>query len=153
METNSSLTGLEAHLGYWLRFVSNSVSAAFAQKLAAHDVSVAEWVAMRLIHGRPGVSATAIADEMGMTRGAISKIVARLEERGLIARAPLPEDARGQALRLNAKGARLLPQLAAAADRNDSEFFDDLPPEDRAAMLRILKGVVARRALKTIPVD
>ena len=94
METNISLTGLEAHLGYWLRFVSNSVSAAFAQKLAAHDVSGAEWVAMRLIHGRPGVAATAIADEMGMTRGAISKIVARLEKRGLVARTPLPEDAR-----------------------------------------------------------
>lgn len=153
METKSSLTGLEAHLGYWLRFVSNSVSSAFAQKLAAHDVSVPEWVAMRLIRGRANGFATAIADEMGMTRGAISKIVARLEERGLVARAPLPEDARGQALRLTAKGARLLPVLAAAADRNDSEFFGDVPPEDRAALLRILKGIVARRALKTIPVD
>ena len=28
---------LEAHLGYWLRFVSNQVSHSFDRKLAAHE--------------------------------------------------------------------------------------------------------------------
>ena len=38
---------LEAHVGYWLRFVSNHVSQAFRRKVEARGVSVSEWVAMR----------------------------------------------------------------------------------------------------------
>lgn len=153
METEIGPASLESHLGYWLRFVSHSVSGAFAEKLAAQGVSVAEWVAMRLIHGRPDVSASTIASEMGMTRGAISKILDRLEVRGTIERKPLPNDARGQMLRLTAKGARQLPTLAALADRNDAEFFGELSKADHAALLRILKHIAARKQLKIIPVD
>jgi DNA-binding MarR family transcriptional regulator len=151
METKNPPATLESHLGYWLRFVSNNVSSAFAQKLALHGVSVAEWVAMRLIHGSVDVSASAIAETTGMTRGAISKIVDRLEARGLIERKP--RDGRGQLLRLTVKGGRMLPLLAALADQNDAEFFAHLTAKERAEMMRILKGIVARKTLKTIPVD
>lgn len=43
---------LESHLGYWLRFVSNHVSSRFENVLADHDISVAEWVAMRSLYDR-----------------------------------------------------------------------------------------------------
>ncbi len=50
---NPDVSTLEAHLGYWLRYVSNHVSHAFALKVAAHGVSVAEWVVMRELTARP----------------------------------------------------------------------------------------------------
>lgn len=153
METKQTPAALESHLGYWLRFVSNSVSGAFAEKLAGQGVSVVEWVVLRLIHGDANMPASAIAETTGMTRGAISKIVDRLEERGLAERKPLPRDGRAQILKLTAKGARLVPVLAALADRNDAEFFDHLTAKERAAMTRILKDIVARRAIKAVPVD
>jgi DNA-binding MarR family transcriptional regulator len=153
METRSSPAALESHLGYWLRFVSNSVSGAFAEKLAAQGISVAEWVVLRLIHGDTNMPASAIAEATRMTRGAISKIVDRLEERGLVERKPLPQDGRAQILRLTAKGARLVPVLAALADKNDAEFFDHLTAKERETMTRILKDIVARRAIKAVPVD
>ncbi|MEI9903207.1 MAG: hypothetical protein WDN06_03970 [Asticcacaulis sp.] len=43
----TSPSHLEAHLGYWMRFVSNHVSQAFARKVEAHGVTVAEWVVLR----------------------------------------------------------------------------------------------------------
>jgi hypothetical protein len=46
-----------------------------------------------------------------------------------------------------------VPELAALADKNDAEFFDHLTAEERAAMERILKDLVARRGLTTMPVD
>src|SRR6185503_9985633 len=51
----------------------------------------------------------------------VSKSVDRLEKRGLAERKPLPQDGRAQILKLTAKGARLVPVLAALADRNDAE--------------------------------
>ena len=46
-----------------------------------------------------------------------------------------------------------MPELAALADANDAEFFDHLAPDDRAALLRILRGIVEKRGLKSLPVD
>ncbi|MEJ0046427.1 MAG: MarR family transcriptional regulator [Rhodospirillales bacterium] len=69
---------LTAHIGYWLRHVSNHVSHAFARKLAAKDVTVAEWALMRVLYGQAPMSPCTLADQMGLTRGAISKLAARL---------------------------------------------------------------------------
>ena len=44
------LSPLESHLGYWLRYVSNHVSHAFALKVAARGVTVAEWVVLRELY-------------------------------------------------------------------------------------------------------
>ena len=51
-------------------------------------------------------------------------------------------------------GALLLHGTAgSSADLTKAEFFDALSPKDRAALLRILKGIVASRELKFVPVD
>jgi DNA-binding MarR family transcriptional regulator len=54
---------------------------------------------------------------------------------------------------LTPKARRLVPDLAALADANDAEFFDHLAPKDRAALLRILRKIVEKRGLKSMPVD
>ncbi|TBR26261.1 MAG: MarR family transcriptional regulator, partial [Reyranella sp.] len=69
---------LETHLGYWLRFVSNHVSHSFSLKLQARGVTVAEWVVLRDLFDGDHVPPSALADRLGMTRGAISKLADRL---------------------------------------------------------------------------
>src|SRR5262245_8579165 len=110
METKRSVSALEAHLGYWLRMVSNQVSNAFAEKVAARGVTVAEWVVLRELYEN-GMIQSALAERMDMTRGAISKLADRLEARGLIARSADDHDARLQILELTAPGRRLVPAL------------------------------------------
>ncbi len=51
--------------------------------------------------------------------------------------------------RSDAQGRKLVPKLAALADANDAEFFDHLAQSDRTALLRILRGIVEKRALKS----
>ncbi len=68
MKRTPTVSPLEAHLGYWLRFVSNQVSHAFSLKVAAHDVSVAEWVILRLLYDRDALVPSALAEQTGMTR-------------------------------------------------------------------------------------
>ncbi len=92
--TRHRVSPLEAHLGYWLRYVSNQVSHAFALKVATHGVSVAEWVVLRELFDEPETTASQLADKLGMTRGAISKIVDRLEAKALMTRTADVMDAR-----------------------------------------------------------
>jgi DNA-binding MarR family transcriptional regulator len=144
---------LNAHLGYWLRFVSNQVSHAFALKLAAHGVTPAEWVVLRQLLDSEGVVQSALAERMGMTRGAISKLADRLAAKRLIGRLPDERDRRTQTLRLTAKGRELVPVLAALADRNDAEFFGHLTQRQRKAVELVLKEIVQRHGFRAVPVD
>jgi len=144
---------LEAHLGYWLRFVSNQVSHNFDRKLAALDVSVAEWVVLRELFDGEGRVPSVLAKAIGMTRGAVSKIMGRLEAKSLLTRSTNERDRRFQAVTLSARGRALVPRLAALADQNDREFFGHLRPAERQQIERAMREIVRRRGLTAVPVD
>jgi DNA-binding MarR family transcriptional regulator len=144
---------LTAHIGYWMRQVSNHVSRAFADKLAAKGFTVVEWVLLRVLYGRDPLPPSRVASEMGVTRGGITKLADRLIARGLVMRASDPSDGRAQTLALTAKAARVVPELAKLADENEAECFGRLSARDRRELQRILAETVAKLGLTVIPVD
>ncbi|MFN3609906.1 MAG: MarR family winged helix-turn-helix transcriptional regulator, partial [Hyphomonas sp.] len=123
MLRSQTVSALETHLGYWLRMVSNAVSQAFARSLEAEGVTVAEWVFLRTLYDFERLSPSHLADALGMTRGAVTKLADRLIEKGLTAREADPEDGRAQLLALTPPARKLVPRLAALADANDAAFF------------------------------
>lgn len=145
------LSDLTDHTGYWLRMVSNAVSQEFARKVTAEGVTVAEWAFLRAVYGEDGTSPTALADRMGMTRGAISKLADRLVAKGLLRRSAT--GGRGQSLTLTPEGQAKLPVLARLADENDAAHFGVLTAEERDALDRILRALAERRGLTKPPVD
>lgn len=153
LKARAQISPLEAHLGYWLRFVSNHVSHAFSVKLQARDVTVAEWVILRELYEQDAMPPSQLAERIGMTRGAISKLVERLAAKSLLDKAGNKDDRRYQSLSLTAAGRALVPKLAALADRNDAEFFEHLKPAQRAALEDMMKDIVKRRGLRAVPTD
>ncbi len=153
MSGRSNVTALEDHLGYWLRFVSNHVSHAFSLKVAALDVTVAEWVVLRELFDADAQAPSLLAGQIGMTRGAISKLADRLIAKGLVVRTASTQDRRYQTLALTGSGRALVPKLSALADRNDKEFFGHLSPAARRTIERALREIVHERGLKTIPTE
>jgi DNA-binding MarR family transcriptional regulator len=144
---------LEAHLGFWLRFVSNQVSLRFRQQLEARGVTVTEWVALRTLLAQGEGSHAGLIDTLGMTKGATSKVISRLEEKGLAQRQWAEGSAREQRLVLTAKGKVLVPKLARLADGNDHHFFGHLPAADRQALTDAMQALVQHHQLKQIPFD
>ncbi len=144
---------LEAHLGYWLRFVSNHVSGAFAAKLESQGGSVAEWVILRELYDRAAAPPSELATLTGMTRGAITKIVDRLAATSLAHRTPSPEDSPSQTVALTQAGRTLTPKLAALADHNDEEFFGHLKRSERDVVEAVMRGIIRRQGLRTHPTE
>ncbi len=142
---------LEAHLGFWLRFVSNHVSIRFAQLLEEKGVTVTEWVALRTLWSQAETTHARLIDALGMTKGAASKVVSRLEEKGLAARQLAEGSARAQSLALTAAGKTLVPQLAALADANDAHFFGHLTAAERRALTQAMQALVQHHQLKDLP--
>jgi DNA-binding MarR family transcriptional regulator len=143
---------LTSHLGYWLRYVSNHVSHAFALKMESRDVTVAEWVVLRELYGADAIAPSRLADKLGMTRGAITKLADRLIAKSLLKREADADDGRAQTLALTPAARRLVPELAALADANDADFFGHLTLEERVVMERILQDIVERCGFSSIPV-
>jgi DNA-binding MarR family transcriptional regulator len=144
---------LETHVGFWLRFVSNHVSHAFALKVESHGVTVAEWVVLRSLFDVEEKNPSEVAKRLGMTRGAISKLADRLVAKRLVACSVQKEDRRYQSLSLTPAGRKLVPVLAGLADRNDEEFFGHLMVRERAELVELLKGIVQKRGLKDVPIS
>ncbi|MEJ0065523.1 MAG: MarR family transcriptional regulator [Caulobacteraceae bacterium] len=133
--------------------MSNHVSHAFSSKLAAKGVTVAEWVVLRALHGKAPMPPSRLADEMGMTRGAVTKLADRLIGKALVVRKASRDDGRAQTLALTPRGTELVPQLAALADRNDAEFFGCLSETERETMERLLKRLVEFGRMTTLPIE
>ncbi len=152
MTRETGPASLESHLGYWIRYVSNHVSYAFSLKLAARGVTAAEWVVLRELYDSESAP-SGLADRLGMTRGAISKLADRLTAKELIVRRTNGRDRRFQSLSLTRQGRAITPKLAALADENDTEFFADLDPETRERIAAAMKDIVRRKGLRATPID
>lgn len=148
-----SVGALDSHLGYWLRLVSNHVSHRFARQIEAAGTTVAEWVVLRALFDHDALQPSTLAETLGLTRGAISKLAERLERKSLIERSADERDGRAHVLRLTRTGRALVPKLAALADENDATFFAALPAADRAALEAILRRLAQAHDLKQSPID
>ena len=152
LQQSCEVSALEDHLGFWLRRVSNQVSARFTREVEPHGVSVSDWVALRRLYPDAQVSPTALVESLGMTKGAISKVIDRLEARGLAQRARRGADRRHQQVTLTEDGRALVITLARLADENDAHFFGHLPPDTHDALLSALRGLSATHGLVAVPI-
>lgn len=143
---------LDAHACYWLRRVSNQVSQTLSRKLEDKGVTLAEWLVLRELYDgdlRPST----LAERLGLTRGAISKLARRLVRSLTITQHASTADGRAQMLAITDVGRALVRVLAAALDETDEEYFGDLEPDTRALIVSTMREIVRRRGLPAMPVD
>ncbi|VTU16757.1 MarR family protein [Variovorax sp. SRS16] len=150
---DGAVSALDSHVGFWLRFVSNHVSAAFQARIEAEGVSVSEWVALRHLFDAPDAAPAALVAALGMTKGAVSKIVARLVAKGWAETVAHATDLRAHRIRLTRSGRELVPRLARLADRNDAAFFGPLPAASREELVRLMRELVRIHQLRHVPTD
>lgn len=137
-------SALSDHLGYWLRKLSHAVSGAFAERLARHEVSVAQWVILRTLFDHDFLPLKEIVARVEGDQGSLSRTVDRLLARGLVQREADASDRRAVAISLSKAGRSLVPKLAAEADKNDGAFFASLSFKQREAFLGTVRKLLAR---------
>src|SRR3546814_15874504 len=79
-----TISDLNARMGYLLRVASNAVSHEFARKIADEDVTVAEWSLKRVLYDADDLAPTALAANVGMTKGATNKMAESLLDKNLV---------------------------------------------------------------------
>ena len=157
METGGNSTqqisDLKSHLGYCLRRVSNAVSGAFARALQEKQTSVAEWVLLRELHERGEAAAGELADHLSLTRGAVSKVMDKLEAKGWIEMRAREGDNRYRLLSMTRAGKRNLPVLTQIADENDAAYFDCLSANEKAILRKLLLKLAEHNRIQDVPTE
>lgn len=95
----------------------------------------------------------AVAEFTGLTRSAVSKLINRLLEKGLVTRRESASDRRYQDIELTRAAVELVPRMARLADENDDEVFSVLSQTERSTLMRILKKTVALHNLTHVPIE
>src|ERR1700751_296312 len=138
---------LEQFLPYQLNVVASLVSLALSSVYARrYRIGVPEWRVLVTL-GQYGVmTAKAIGAHSHMHKTKVSRAVALLEKRKLVARRSNREDMREAFLSLTITGRAMYEEVAPHALEFARRLTDILSPSDREAFDRALKQLTARSA-------
>jgi DNA-binding MarR family transcriptional regulator len=88
-----------------------------------------------------------------MTRGAVSKVIDKLETKKWLQSEIKDGDNRVRLLSLTRDGRRIVPVLAKFADNNDAHFFGCLDANEKLKLRQFLAKIAECHNLNDVPTD
>ena len=125
--------------GYALRRAANATAAELATRLAPMELRQSDVSVLILVGENPGVTASAIGRTLDIQRANMVPLLKRLEDGGLIDRAPIDKRSRG--LELTALGRQRLAEARAVVEQFERELIERVAPEHRAHLLPALEAL------------
>lgn len=135
--------------GRMLRRLEQDVKTLLERRFAAEDVTVTQWIALKVVRDAAVSNPGELARELNITSGATTRLIDTLEERGLMVRDRSAEDRRLVGLKVTDAGDAMVQTLAPIVVAGWNELvadFSDTEVEQFSAMLARLL-VVAERML------
>lgn len=107
-------------------------------KLAPFDITAAQYVVLSTLHsGRANIAAQ-ICKELSYSPGAMTRMLNRLEQKGMIQKAPSIDNRRTVQLELTEAGRRLFPSLLEASGIVIEQYFGHFSAQELAAFESLL---------------
>lgn len=99
-----------ALIGLARKTIINKIDA----ELAPLDISAAQWLVVLLVGENAVASASGLCEKLSYDPGAMTRLLDRLESKGIVRRMRTPEDRRTMQLELTESGKTLYPKIIAA---------------------------------------
>lgn len=122
-----------------------AVMDALDRELAPYDISAAQMVVLALVANGEADSAASLCKGISYDPGAMTRMLDRLEQKGLIRRRPHPEDRRTMNLELTGEGRALYPRLVATKDAVQRQFLRGFSEGDVDTLVGLLQRMLANR--------
>jgi DNA-binding MarR family transcriptional regulator len=130
---------LDQFLPYRLSVASNAVSDRIARIYRARfGLRIPEWRLVAVIAERGDPTQAELVAATAMDKMTVSRAVAALAARGLIARAASPGDRRTQRLTLTAEGSALFAEIAPLALELEARMLESFTRHERAMLTDLL---------------
>jgi DNA-binding MarR family transcriptional regulator len=133
---------LEEQVGFLLRRAQQRHTAIFAARIGAHQLTPTQFATLAKIFDEGTVSQNKLGRLTAMDPATMQGVIARLLDRGFLARTPDPEDRRRAILRLTDAGRAAFLDSAQNGKAISKETLAPLDAKERAAFLRLLAKIV-----------
>jgi DNA-binding MarR family transcriptional regulator len=136
------LLDLDRYVPAFVTFIANKLSRSatvFYQK--RFGVNVTEWRIMSLLAIEPGIPASRICHVIGFDKGPVSRTLAMLEDRGLVAINADPYDARTHSITLTARGRTVHDAVIVAALERERKLLACLDESEREVLINLLRRI------------
>ncbi len=133
---------LDRYVPAFITFIANKLSnsaTAFYQR--NFGVNVTEWRIMSLLAIEPGIPASRICSVIGFDKGPVSRTLAAMKKRGLIAIRSDPVDGRSHSISLTAKGRATHDKVIVAALERERRLLSCLDRQEQETLIRLLRTI------------
>jgi DNA-binding MarR family transcriptional regulator len=135
--------GDDGVVSFVVRHVWLGMRAAIEDELTEFGLTVPQFATLIMLDGTPGLSIAEVARLCGSTRQSANEMVAGLEARGLVERAPHPTDRRAHQLHATEAGLEMFAKARPAVRRREEELEAGLSPEVRQAAREWMAALAA----------
>ena len=118
---------------------------ALDRELSAYDITAPQLIVLAYVASKEADSAAALCKSISYDPGAMTRMIDRLQEKGLIRRTPNPGDRRATNLELTSAGRALYPQLLAAKETVQSHFLRGFSKEEVRSLEKLLNRLLENR--------
>jgi DNA-binding MarR family transcriptional regulator len=129
-------------LKLWLRMLSCTVrieNEIRSRMRATFDITLPRFDLMAQLERHPhGLRMGELSKRMMVTGGNITGITDQLEQEGLVARVPDPNDRRVYTVKLTETGRRTFAEMAVVHEGWIAEMLHEIPPEDKGQLIALL---------------
>lgn len=139
----------DTSIGYWLSYAQRSFSSAFSEILRQHCaeqgkayvITPSQWGILSFLADAQEQTISALAKRLGVDAPAVTNIVQRLEQSGLVERVRDREDQRVVKVSLSEEGQSIMRTLQPVFEAFQEQL---LPSQERQAFLADLQQFVSR---------
>jgi DNA-binding MarR family transcriptional regulator len=122
---------------------ADAIKRSLAQVIEPHGITPQQYNVLRILRGAgpDGLPTLTIGERMIEQTPGVTRLVDRLERKGLVARTPCPKDRRRVFCRITPKGLDLLEELDEPVNRWDAHAVSVLPPVELDSLITLLDRV------------
>jgi len=124
---------------------ADAIKRSLAHVVEPHGITPQQYNVLRILRGAgsDGLPTLTIGERMVEQTPGVTRLIDRLERKGLVVRTPCPKDRRRVFCQITTKGLELLEELDEPVNRWDVQTVSILPPSDVDSLIKLLDRVRA----------
>ncbi len=135
----ASLSRLYVRPGFLLRRAHQISAAVFEDECRELALTPAQFGVLTVIKAHPGMGQSSLARALGFDKVTVLRVLRGLESRGLVARAPAPDNKRNVSVALTSEGAAMLARAQKPAEKAYKRLLAPLDKVQQAQLVELLQ--------------
>ncbi|WP_331693757.1 MarR family winged helix-turn-helix transcriptional regulator [Pandoraea sputorum] len=128
--------------GFLIRRLNQIHIALFFESCKDFAITPVQYGLLTTLSEQPNLDQTSLCAEVGVDRTTMADVLRRLEERGLVNRAPSASDGRVKIANITTKGRAIMRDMYASMREAQVKFLAPLEEKDQAVFIRMMMQLV-----------